>query len=288
MGRGVGGPPLIHTCLGTAPVKMKLLLPLSVCVLALLAGQAESKPKGHCKPLQKAKYKIFKPFTKSKTGCPCWWDITKKTQCACCKGDTKKVMQCGFPMQNYCYKKSDRVGCPGVCNNKYTLSQRGYPCFWDHTRTDCAWCSDNGYQCGPGKATGPEAKDGSRCQTGKNKKYCDSVLGDCRHIPNCDFNAKCMFKRKFGKDTQIFECKCNPGYKGNGIKCRDKDGQLSVNPDTQVEVTMELKSDFYVYPHVDGDFPYGREMDGLFKQMENVACPTGKCQAMYNQTENNL
>ena len=197
-------------------------------------------------------------------------------------------MQCGFPMHNYCYKKSDRVGCPGVCNNKYTLSQKGYPCFWDHTRTDCAWCSDNGYQCGPGKATGPEAAQGSRCQTGKNKKYCDSVLGDCRHIPNCDVNAKCMFKRSFGKDTQIFQCKCNAGYKGNGLQCRDKDGMLSVNPEKQVEVKMELKSDFYVYPQENGDFPYGPEMEGLFKQMENVACPAEKCQATYNQTETNL
>ena len=170
------------------------------------------------------------------------------------------------------------------------LFQRGYPCFWDHTRTDCAWCSDNGYQCGPGKATGPEATAGSRCQNGKNKKYCDSVLGDCRHIPNCDINAKCMFKRSFGKDTQIFQCKCNPGYSGNGVQCKDSDGMLSVDPNTQVEVKMEMTSDFYVYPHASGDFPFGDAMEDLFTEMEKVSgiCPTGGCQVNYNQTENNL
>ena len=32
--------------------------------------------------------------------------------------------------------------------------------------------------------------------SGKNLKYCDSVIGDCRHIPNaCDPNASCKMDR---------------------------------------------------------------------------------------------
>ena len=180
-------------------------------------------------------------------------------------------------------------GCPGVCNNKYTLSQKGYGCFFDHGRTDCAWCSDNGYQCGHSKATGPDSKFGSRCANGMNKKYCDSVLGDCKHIPVYDINARCMFKRSFGKYIQIFEPRCNPGYTGNGIQCFNKDGQLSVNPETPVEVKMKLKSDFYVYPHVDGEYSYGKAMENLFKQGENAlaSCGNDRCQATFNQTEIN-
>merc|ERR1712142_769472 len=121
---------------------------------------------------------IFKRYTAAGKGCTCWFDIRRK-DCACCKGKASKVMQCGWPMHHYCYKKSERFGCPGIPNNKYTFSTRGYPCFWDHDRTDCAWCSPGGYQCGPGQKAGPEAKDGNRCQTGRNLKYCDSVLGDC-------------------------------------------------------------------------------------------------------------
>lgn len=260
---------------------------LALCVLAAtLISQAEGLPKGHCPKLTKAQLKKanFGKYTEKNKKCKCWWDLSRN-DCACCKN--KNSMQCGYPMHRFCYKKS-KQGCPGVCNRKYTFSQKGFPCFWDHSSTDCAWCADNGYQCVRGKATGPEAKDGSRCQNGMNKKYCDSVLGDCRHIPKYDVNAKCMFKRSFGKYIQIFEPRCNPGYTGNGIQCFNKDGQLSVNPETQVEVKLKLTNDFYTHPHVNGEFSYGREMDGLFKQMENAAngaCMAGNCQATYNHTE---
>ena len=43
------------------------------------------------------------------------------------------VTHCRFPMHKFCYKKSD-MGCPGVCNYKYTLSGKGYPCFSDHSK----------------------------------------------------------------------------------------------------------------------------------------------------------
>merc|ERR1712108_89144 len=73
--------------------------------------------------------------------CACWWDITRN-DCACCKKGVG-AMQCGFPMHKFCYKKSDK-GCPGVCNYKYTLSGKGYPCFSDHSNMDCAWCNKEG------------------------------------------------------------------------------------------------------------------------------------------------
>merc|ERR1712072_462951 len=51
--------------------------------------------------------------------------------CACCKGSNS--MQCGWPMHRFCYKKS-KMGCPGVCNNKYTLSGKGFPCYSDKSK----------------------------------------------------------------------------------------------------------------------------------------------------------
>jgi len=96
-------------------------------------------------------------------------------------------------MHKFCYKKSD-MGCPGVCNYKYTLSGKGYPCFSDHSNTDCAWCNKNGWQCEQNSITGPDSKKGSRCQARTNQKYCASQQGDCKHIGYCDPNATCKNK----------------------------------------------------------------------------------------------
>jgi len=269
---------------------MRFTILLTLFVVAVFFSSVAQGRQRCRKPSASQKKKFFGKFTKTKTGCPCWFDLTKKKACACCNKGVN-AMQCGWPMHNFCAAKSKKgYGCPGVCNNMFTLSQKGGPCFFDHSRSDCAWCTDNGYQCGPGKATGPESKDGSRCAKGLNKKYCDSVLWDCKHIPKYDVNARCLFKRSFGKFIQIFEPRCNPGYTGNGIQCFNKEGQLSVNPETPVEVKMKLKSDFYVYPHVDGDYSYGKAMEGLFKQGENAlaSCGNDKCQATYNQTEINF
>merc|ERR1712192_297071 len=132
-----------------------------ICVLLLLAvsegrkkkpskgkkpGKKPSKPgvKGEC---DVGSPKLTAGNTKKYTDkgkCACWWDITRN-DCACCKKGVG-AMQCGFPMHKFCYKKSD-TGCPGVCNYKFTLSGKGYPCFSDHSNTDCAWCNKNGWQC---------------------------------------------------------------------------------------------------------------------------------------------
>ena len=93
-----------------------------------------------------------------------------KTNCACCKEGVGEVMQCGWPMHKYCYKKSN-MGCPGVCNNKYTLSGKGFPCYSDPTGNkyglNCAWCAKTGFQCAADKWNGPDSKFGSRCQARK-------------------------------------------------------------------------------------------------------------------------
>ena len=53
-------------------------------------------------------------FTMSKTGCPCWWDLTLGTVCACCKNFRRLQGQpCGYPLHNYCQRKRN-AGCPGI------------------------------------------------------------------------------------------------------------------------------------------------------------------------------
>merc|ERR1712109_111175 len=97
-------------------------------------------------------------------------------------------------------KKPSKPGVKGECDvgspkltpqntNKYTLSGKGYPCFSDHSNTDCAWCNKNGWQCEQNAITGPDSKKGSRCQARTNQKYCASQQGDCKHIGYCDPNA---------------------------------------------------------------------------------------------------
>merc|ERR1711892_1003858 len=219
--------------LSAPPVTMRLLSPLLFLLLTLPLLMALNTA-------------IFTKYTRVGKGCPCWFDIRRK-DCACCK-EGSKVMQCGWPMHHYCYKKSDRFGCPGVPNNKYTFSTRGFPCFFDHDRKDCAWCSPGGYQCGPGQKAGPDSKDGNRYQTGRNLKYCDSVLGDCRHIPACDHNAKCLFNRTFG-NLNLFHCVCSKkgGFQGNGIQCVDKNGTFPNNdPKSLASLEIKLQTDFYV------------------------------------------
>merc|ERR1711872_539903 len=106
-------------------------------------------------------------------------------------------------------------GCPGVCNNEYTLSGKGFPCYSDNTNKDCAWCTESGYQCKQDKNTGPDSKGGSRCTNAKNKNYCESQKGDCQFIPACDGNAECKFKKSLSKYINFWKCECKKPYKGN-------------------------------------------------------------------------
>merc|ERR1719347_2318018 len=270
-----------------------------VCVLlqvAISEGRVKkNKPKK--KPSKPGKLgecdvgspKLTKGNTKKYTDigkCTCWWDITRH-DCACCKKGVK-AMQCGYPMHMYCYKKSD-MGCPGVCNYKYTLSGKGYPCFSDHENTDCAWCNKDGYQCEQNSHTGPGSKKGSRCQKRTNQKYCASQQGDCRHIAKCDPNATCKFKAKVGKYGQYWQCQCNKaqGWSGNGIQCRDRNGTLSAEPNQQVQVTATLTAGLYEDTPVENEFNHGAAMESLLSEMESAgsSCSGEDCEASYEVTE---
>ena len=122
----------------------------------------------------------------------------------------------------------------------------------------CAWCSPGNHQCGPGEKgeTGPDSKDGSRCMTGRDTTYCDSVLADCAHIPYCDDNASCKKDKKLGK-IFLHKCVCNNGYKGNGIQCADVNGTIGAGPEILAELELDVANDFYVYPPGSSKFPFG-------------------------------
>jgi len=293
-----------HTSPSPSRIGMRWSLVL-VCVL-LLVGISEGKEetsKGKKPGIQEARKpgkrgecdvgspKLTKKNTRKYTDigkCTCWWDITRH-DCACCKKGVKGgTMQCGYPMHKFCWKKSDR-GCPGVCNYKYTLSGKGYPCFSDHSNTDCAWCNKLGYQCEQNSDTGPDAKKGSRCQARTNKKYCASQQGDCKHIAKCDPNATCKKKAKVGKFGQYWQCQCNKakGWSGNGIQCMDRNGTLSAKPNQRVEVTATLTAGLYEDTPVENEFNHGAAMESLLSEMESAgsSCSGDACEASYEVTE---
>jgi len=203
------------------------------------------------------KQDLFGQYTQTNTGCPCWFDLTR-SDCACCQNDG---VACGAPMHQWCTSREEgRVsGCLGVPAPHWTLSTTGYPCYWNTSRTDCAWCAAGGAQCGPGADTGPESEHGSRCWDPSDSSYCDSVPGSCLHINHCDSEAECRFDVKFGPDREHHTCQCNTGWTGNGIQCYDSDGnpsEVSVSSG-DVRVTLAVTNDFYVYPHNSSEFPLG-------------------------------
>ena len=85
---------------------------------------------------------LYGEFTEANTGCECWFDLSR-SDCACC---SEEGVQCGAPMQQWCTSKKEgrQSGCLGVPANHWTLSTTGYPCYWNTSRTDCAWCAPGG------------------------------------------------------------------------------------------------------------------------------------------------
>jgi len=250
--------------------------------------------KGECKRTgPKPSDKIFAPYTipiKNKK-CPCWWDMSKKI-CACCKKvEGVEVMQCGFPMHKFCYKKSTNpkkvIGCPGVCNNKYTLSGKGFPCYNDKSKgNNCAVCAKGAFQCYADGITGPDSKDGSRCQDQKNQKYCTSCQGDCRHIPGA-CPGRCVNQGKVNKFTKHSQCVCPEGYSGNGIQCYNANGTLLADPNTHVELTMDITTEEDEFPFTGENFSSSAELQTLITEMGSVesGCNGGDCEATFTQTE---
>ena len=55
----------------------------------------------------------------------------------------------------------------GIKQRRYTISEIGHPCHFNRSRTDCAWCTPNAYQCGP------DSKSGQYCMhIMKNHRHC--------------------------------------------------------------------------------------------------------------------
>ena len=123
--------------------------------------------------------------------------------------------------------------------------------------------------------------------SGKDKHYCDSVVGDCRHIPACDANANCKFDRTFGS-LNLFQCVCKNGYSGNGIQCMDKKGVIGKNPEKIVTVEMEFTIDYFERNNQAFKFPFGAQKN-IFKEMEKVEkmCQKDECKAKYKQIMKN-
>merc|ERR1712168_26773 len=200
---------------------------------------------------------LYSTYTKAATGCPCWFDMSR-SDCACCED---AGVQCGAPLHNYCTKKTAgrRVGCPGVPANHWTLSTTGYPCFFNTSRTDCAWSASGGAQCSNSGDKGPDSAGGSRCWDPDDPGYCDSVPGDCLHIHKCDSEAECKFNVKFGKFREHHTCQCKTGWKGNGQQCYDSNGMPSSESLSSGDVSlfMAVSNNYYVYPHNSSEFPTG-------------------------------
>lgn len=222
----------------------------------------KKKPSKGKKPGKGKKPSIYDKYTVSGETCPCWWDITK-TDCACCKNDG---VQCGFPQERFCYKRDGSKGCPYVSKNNLALSQKGFPCYWDHNDRSCAWCGPGKYQCAEGKENPCE-----NGKTGRNKAACDGVIADCGHMGKdiCDINAECVEGTQPWSKGK-YKCKCNQGWKGNGLQCVDADGNFGENPNVVVDLEMTLTNDFIVTPHEEGVYPYGETQDDLFSMMSGM------------------
>merc|ERR1712130_134351 len=198
------------------------------------------KPPGKKPPAKPVKPKPpainYARYTKEPTGGTCWWDLARK-DCAICK---QGGMQCGYPLQNKCYKKHPTQGCPGIEGNTVTLSEAGYPCYFDLTKRDCAWCGQDP------KSLGFQTNQ-NLCVAARFQQKFDAVKGDCQHIPKCDDNATCQ-----QLPNGINKCVCNFGYTGTGIQCADGNGTLAT-PAGVVLASLELNLDNTYFSFVNGE-----------------------------------
>lgn len=231
---------------------------------------------------------VSQKYTKSPTGCACWFDLEGKilspNSCACCKTGGR---QCGYPIHNVCTKigqKDRRTGCKGIKEWRYTLSEIGHPCSFDPTRNDCAWCTYDGFQCGNfTDLPSPSHEHGKYCKRfSKNHKQCYGTSQDCRNNPElCGPNASCVdTQKKLYDDWSRWSCACNPGFIGNGLTCVEKESGLilpEIREETDIEVI--LTTEFISVP--DGPLPngvLGPSDDDMLEDMEGmldsgILCP---------------
>merc|ERR1711963_303415 len=233
-------------------LRMKLLLWVSLLGLEALASSQVSDCSMNCSkgcqcPCAKAKTKPLQKFTKMKgkgknkkpvANAPCLYDPEAGNTCGRCINGGK---QCGTPMQKWCQNPKSKNGCPGIPGNKFTLSTTGFPCYWDHSNKECAWCKTSKMkQCGVSSYT--EAC-GQICAQAKNKN-CDGNLFDCTQIPACGKEATCDQKSK--------QCKCDKDLTGNGQQCFEGDCStgnctLLVNVEENIEVSIDTNSQYFVF-----------------------------------------
>ena len=187
---------------------------------------------------------LFGDFTTAATGCACWWDLSR-TDCACCE---EGAVQCGHPMHNYCYKKSEgrQRGCPGVPASQWTLSTTGHVCSGDRSRKDCAWCAPGGGQCRD-DIYGPDSQHGNRCWHSQDEEYCGvTTASSCDVTHDCDSQAECLLDRKFGANLEVRKCVCKEGWTGNGLECFDAvtgEASLEVSGSGDVSLTLVMKTE---------------------------------------------
>jgi len=167
---------------------------------------------------------------------PCEYNPELGNKCGRC---IKGGKQCGAPMQKWCQNPKAKSGCPGVPNNKYTVSTTGGPCYWDHSDLSCAVCSNSKMrQCGMSAVA---SKCGYFCAKANDKK-CDGNLFSCLQIPRCAAGADCIVKKKTGT------CQCAEGMTGKGYNsCYHGNGTLVTNPDEVVEISVETQSKYFIY-----------------------------------------
>ena len=65
-------------------------------------------------------------YTGTQTGCPCWFDLSRGMECACCKG---RGIQCGFPKQNFCQRDARRSTYREGCKGNLSSWMLNYICI---------------------------------------------------------------------------------------------------------------------------------------------------------------
>lgn len=241
-----------------------------------------------------------KTYPLSKRTCPCWWDLegtqidpntNEPYKCACCKSGGR---QCGYPMHEWCTKdkKSNRRGCIGTANWQYTLSELGHPCHFDKSKTDCAWCTPNGFQCAPpGFDWLPTNKGGITYQNGQycqrynlNHKQCGGESLDCMLRPDmCGPNASCKETDKtVATKWKYHQCVCNPGFVGNGITCIDATNLANGTLTSKIIVNIDstLTKDKVFDPSLEPTIDHGLAED-LFQVIDDIEgdCTVESCDA---------
>jgi len=220
-----------------------------------------------------------KKWTKKQSGCPCWFDLSRGLECACCY---PKGVQCGFPKQRFCQRDKSvhptkRKGCPGIKNRQHTLSEIGHPCLDDITDKSCAWCGLYSQQCNSWEHNENKCGYLSAYAPGANNIASDYCLGrvqDCRLPPSyCGVNAACVNTyRKIPNNYggYAYRCACKSGFIGNGITCANAtSGEIEVDQDMRINMHLELGPTITI-ERTEENFPIGKAAGDLENELKHL------------------